>query len=190
MKKYAMLYGSYYARDQAGLLYRNGVIRPGAGLTPDEVFGSAFVGDHRGLVFIDTLDGLPPRPDNLGTVTLKAEYAEGLFIVNANLQWNPTGIGQSIPVLSPPDEGVSALGAGVPVELSHVQFQGVLSTPGDLTFQGQPRMFGALMVGGKVEMTQPQSEVLEVWYNHELGSGIFRGLPVIYAARGTWQEVY
>jgi hypothetical protein len=25
-----------------------------------------------------------------------------------------------------------------------------------------------------------------VWYDHDLGEGLFRGLPVVYRAPGTW----
>src|SRR5207244_6805945 len=74
MKKQALLYGSYYGLERDGLLYQNGRVEPGLGRTADEVFGSEAVGDHHGLVFVDTLDRRPPGTDNLGTLSLETEY--------------------------------------------------------------------------------------------------------------------
>jgi len=114
MKKQALLYGSYYALERDGLLYQNGRVEPGLGRTADEVFGSEAAGDHHGLVFVDTLDRRPPGTDNLGTLSLETEYAEGLFVVNAHLRLKPKGSGKSVPVLSPPGEGLSSLEVGFP----------------------------------------------------------------------------
>ncbi len=190
MKKNAIVFGSYYARDRDGLLYRNGTIQPGLGLTPDEVFGSRFVGDHHGLVFIDTLDRLPPRADNLGTVSLTTEYAEGLFIVNAHLHLKPTGVGKPVPVLSPPTEGIASLGSRIPVELSNIHIQGVLYTAGELLYDGQPRIYGALVTEGKVLALSKTYGPIEVWYNHDLKSGLFQGVPLVYLAPGSWRPKY
>src|SRR6058998_3901358 len=190
MKKQALLYGSYYGLERDGLLYQNGRVEPGLGRTADEVFGSEAVGDHHGLVFVDTLDRRPPGTDNLGTLSLETEYAEGLFVVNAHLHLKPKGIGKSVPVLSPPGEGLSSLGSRVPVELTGIHLQGVLYTPGDLTIEGRPRMYGALVVGGKVTQTSEVSGQLEIWYNYGLRSGIVQGMPLVYVAPGTWVEKY
>jgi len=190
MKKQAFLYGSYYTLERDGLLYRNGMVEPGFGRTTDEVFGSEAVGDHHGLVFVDTLDQRPPGADNLGTLSLETEYAEGLFVVNAHLHLKPKGNGKSVPVLSPPSEGMSSLASRVPVELTGVHLQGALYTPGDLSFEGRPRLYGALVVGGKVTQSSEISGPLEVWYNYDLRSGLARGMPLVYVAPGTWLEKY
>ncbi|MGH7208177.1 MAG: pilus assembly PilX family protein [Nitrospiraceae bacterium] len=190
MKKQALLYGSYYALERDGLLYRNGTVEPGLGRTADEVFGSEAVGDHHGLVFVDTLDRRPPGADNLGSLSLETEYAEGLFVVNAHLRLEPRGTGKSVPVLSPPGEGLSSLASRVPVELSGIHVQGVLYTPGDLTIEGRPRMYGALVVGGKVTQASEVSGQLEIWYTYELRSGLVQGIPLVYVAPGTWVEKY
>lgn len=190
MKKQALLYGSYYTLERDGLLYRNGRMEPGLGRTADEVMGSQAVGDHHGLVFVDTLDRRPPGVDNLGSLSLETEYAEGLFVVNAHLRLVPKGTGKSVPVLSPPGEGVSSLATRVPVTLSGIHVQGVLYTPGDLTFEGQPRMYGALVVGGKVVQASEVSGQLEIWYTYELRSGLVQGIPLVYVAPGTWVEKY
>jgi hypothetical protein len=31
---------------------------------------------------------------------------------------------------------------------------------------------------------------MEIWYNADLGKGLFRGLPVVYRVPGTWQMRY
>ncbi|TAJ22959.1 MAG: hypothetical protein EPO64_12385 [Nitrospirae bacterium] len=190
MKKQAIRYGSYYAMDRNGLLYPNGRVEPGLGLAAAAVLESQGVGDHHGLVFIDTLDQQPPRPDNLGTLTLETAYAEGLFVINAHLHLKPKGEGQSISVLSPPDEGSSSLGTRIPVQLTGVHIQGVVYTAGDVSFEGRPRIYGALVTNGRVMGTAQASDHLELWYNDELRSGLVRGLPLVFMAPGTWQEKY
>ncbi|HJU06316.1 MAG TPA: hypothetical protein VJ692_14305 [Nitrospiraceae bacterium] len=190
MKKYAMAFGTYYARDQDGLLYRNGVIQPGLGLTADQVFESKFVGDHHGLIFIDTLDQLPPQPDNLGTISISTEYAEGLFVVNAHLHLHAKGPGKSVPALSPPREGSTSLGSRIPVELSNINLQGVLYVAGDFSFEEPARVYGALITEGRALIASENSTPIEIWYNYDLRNGLFRGLPLVYAAPGTWQQKY
>ena len=190
LKKYARLYGTYYARSQDGLLYRDGTIQEGAGLDINDVFRSQAVGDDRRLVFIDTLDQRPPGQDNLGTVELSANYAEGLFVVNANVRLVASGPGMPVPALSPPDEGASSLATRIPVTLPGIHLRGVLSTPGDLLYEGHPRIYGAILIGGRLQAQADVPIPLEVWYNKDLGDGLFRGVPVVYPAYGTWQEKY
>ena len=156
MKTYAFLFRSYYPRGQDGLLYRNGTLQPGLGLTANKVFEYKFVGDHHGLVFVDTLDQLPPRSDNLGMISLTTEYAEGLFMVNAHVDFKPTGVGKPVSALSPPDEGSNSLGSRVPVELSNVHLQGVLYTAGNVLIEGQPRFYEALATGGTVRTREEE----------------------------------
>jgi hypothetical protein len=190
LKKHALLYGTYYVPDRAGLLYLNGRIETGLGLTPDEVFSSENVGDHHGLVFVDTLDQHPPKGDNLASLILETEYAEGLFILNAHVHLRPRGMGKSVPALSPPDEGSNSLGSRIPIELSKIHLNGVLYVTGHLSFEGEPRLYGALVTGGLVSGGLENSDVFEIWYNHELKSGLFRGVPLVYVAPGTWVEKY
>ena len=190
LKKHAIQHGSYYSRDASGFLYRNGAIASDHGLTIEEAFKSQAVGHNRGLVFIDTLDQLPPRPDNLGTVTIETDYAEGLFVVNAHVQLKPRGVGKSVPVLSPPKEGSSSFAARAPVTLPSVHLNGVLSTPGDLFYEGSPRIFGALLIEGRILPAVSTPIPIEVWYDYDFRNGLFRGLPIVYVAPGTWQEKY
>jgi hypothetical protein len=175
MKREALRDGTYYARGQDGLLYRHGVIEPGLGATADDLFRSATVGDHHGLVFVDTLDQTPPRADNLGTITVHADYAEGIFLLNAHVTFAPGGTGRSIPAQ---------------VELAGIHLRGALVTPGDVMIEGQPRIHGAVVVGGKIEPAPGSSARLEIWYDDDLRTGLIRGVPLVYQAPGTWLEKY
>jgi len=190
MKQYAFFYGAYYGMDRNGLLYPNGIMETGLGMTADEVFGSQSVGDHHGLVFVDTLDQRSPHGDNLGTLTLETEYAEGLFVVNAHVSLKPKGTGKSVPTLSPPNEGSSSLATRVPVQLTGMHLQGVLYAAGDVVVEGRPRIYGAVMAEGRVVGSSTNEETLEVWYNDDLRSGLLRGMPLVYVAPGTWRELY
>ena len=173
-KDYAKRFGSYYVPDREGRLYKDGTMDPSAALTPAEVFGSKTVGDQRGLVFIDTLDQEKPAAENLATIVLDSPYMEGTFYVNAHVILRPEGRGETIPVLSPPTEGLEG---GVTV-------RGVLHASGTLRVDGQPRVFGAVVA----ERGLVGSGLLEVWYNADLGRGRIQGLPVVFPVRGSWRE--
>lgn len=190
LKQYAMRYGTYYVRDREGLFYRNGNLQPGLGIPAAQVFDSETVGDHRGLVFVDTLDQRAPHGENLGLVTLETEYAEGLFAINAHVRFKPKGAGKPVPALSPPPEGKTSLATRIPVQLSGIHLQGMLYTAGDLIFEDAPRVYGAVAAGGQVVKAAENSQNLEVWYTYELKSGFVRGLPVVSVAPGTWQEPF
>ena len=187
LKQAALRFGSYYAMDREGLLYPGGVVREGQGVPADRVFESAAVGDHHGLVFVDTLDQQPPSATNLGTLRLTTDYAEGLFVINAHVVWNPKGVGKSVPALSPPPEGQSVLGLRVPAQLTGIHLQGVLYAAGHVTFEGRPRLHGALVSEGTLLSGTSSSSRLEVWYDHDLSSGLLRGIPLVYPAPGTRQ---
>ena len=72
LKRMAKRFGRYYAIDRDGLLYPQGIVEPGKGLSPEVALRSQALGDQLGLIFIDTLDQKPPRPDNLGVLKLRA----------------------------------------------------------------------------------------------------------------------
>ncbi|MDA2911439.1 pilus assembly PilX N-terminal domain-containing protein [Nitrospiraceae bacterium AH_259_D15_M11_P09] len=188
LKQDAQRYGSYYTRDQNGLLYRDGKVEPGLGLTADEVFQSEAVGDHQGLVFVDTLDQLAPSGKNLGTLTVGTEYMEGFFVVNANLDLQPEEDGKTVNALSPPTGASSSPASRVPVGLTGVHVQGVLLAAGELKYSEEPRAYGAVVALGRLK--GPSDSPLEVWYEQDLQSGLVRGLPLVYVAPGTWQEIY
>lgn len=188
LKRYALLFGSYYAAGRDGLLYRHGLVQPGNGLPPDEVFHSDDPGEHHGLVFVDTLDQRPPRSDNLATLTLETDYAEGLFVVNAHLRFRIKGPGRSLPALSPPPEGASGPARRIPLLLAGINLRGVLYTTGTLLVEGRLRVHGAVVAGGEIRAATGPADRIEVWYDDDLHNGLIRGVPLVYLAPGSWQE--
>jgi hypothetical protein len=189
VKNIARQVGTYYRLDRQGRLHLDGADPSDPGFLPSEVLTSDAVGDHRGLVFIDTIDGEAPRADNLGTLMLETEYVEGLLIVQGHVIARPRGTGQSVPVLSPPEEGRTSLGTRIPVQLTGINLNGVLIAAGTITFEQSARVFGGLMAGDTVRASGTSVKV-EIWYNADLAQGLHRGLPVVFRAPGTWQMKY
>jgi hypothetical protein len=159
------------------------------GLLPSDVLASPAVGQSQGLVFIDTVDGETPRADNLGTLVLEAEYLESLLVVQGHVLLRPSGPGRPVPVLSPSPEGKDSLGSRIPVTLSGVHLNGLLYAAGTVTLERSMRVYGAVMTAGTVIAGSTGSR-MEVWYSADLGKGLFRGLPVVYRAPGTYQFIY
>jgi len=189
IKRVAKRFGRYFAIDREGLLYPQGIVEPGRGISPDEVFRSQGSGDQLGLIFIDTLDQTAPRPDNLGVVRLHVPYFEGMAVVQGHVVLTPGGSGQSVQVLSPPPMDQAHEVVRMPVQLSGMHFNGVLYASGDITVAGKVRLYGAVTAGGTITSAGSGSS-LEVWYDHDLSRGLYRGLPVVYRAPGTWMTRY
>ncbi len=185
LKRMAKRFGRYYAIDRDGLLYPQGIVEPGKGLSPEVALRSQAPGDQLGLIFIDTLDQMPPRPDNLGVLKLKAPYTEGTVVMQGHVEWAPGGSGSAIPVLSPPTPDQSNSLARTPLHLSGINFNGVLYASGSITLSGRVRLYGAVLAEETIARSDSGSS-LEVWYDHDFGEGLFRGLPVVYRAPGTW----
>ncbi len=186
LKRIAQDHGTYYVVDQAGKLYLGGLAEGRTGLTLDEVMTSRHVGDRHGLVFIDTLDQQAPRADNLAHLMAQTSYAEGLYVINAHVTWRPHSTGQAFPALTPPTDGATSLATRVPVQLSEIHLNGVLYTPGSLTVENGLRVFGAVLAQ---ETIVTSGRGLEVWYDHDFSLGLFRGLPVVTVAPGTWRTL-
>jgi hypothetical protein len=189
LKRLAKRFGRYFGIDRDGLLYPQGVVEPGHGLSPDEVLRSQAPGDHRGLIFIDTLDQTAPRLDNLGTLKLQTSYVEGTVVMQGHVVLAPNGLGSSVPALSPPKTGQGDDPARTLVQLSGIHFNGVLYASGTITVAGRVRLYGAVVAGETIAQSSSRG-TFEVWYEHELGQGLFRGLPVVYRAPGTWMARY
>jgi len=189
LKRVAMRHGSYYAIDKDGLLYPDGNVESGRGISPNQVFHSKSVGDQLGLIFVDTLDRTAPRADNLGTVKLGAGYFEGLAVVQGHVLLGPGVAGNLVAVLSPPTGATGVLGVRVPVQLSGIQLNGVLYAAGDITVDRAVKVYGAVTAEGTIASTGTGAS-LEVWHNHDLSRGLFQGLPVVYPAPGTWLTRY
>ena len=189
LKKTALQVGTYYRLDRLGRLHSLGALESDPGLAPADVLESQAVGYQRGLVFIDTIDGEAPRLDNMGTLVLDTDYFEGLLVVQGHVVLRPRATGKSVPALSPSPEGTNSLGARVPVQLSGIHVNGVVSAAGTIMLERSTRVHGALIAGNTVTVAGT-GMVAEVWYNVDLAQGLFRGLPVVYRAPGTWLAKY
>lgn len=188
VKKTAKRHGSYFAIDGEGFLYPDGVVQPGRGITPDAALRSTEAGDHRGLIFIDTLDQTAPRADNLGILTLRTAYLEGVVVMQGHVVLAPSGTGPSLRAFSPPTAEAGDETSRIPVQLARANLSGVLWAAGDVTIAGNARVYGAVAAGGT--LTSISGGTLEVWYDTDIQKGLYRGVPSVYKAPGTWQMRY
>jgi hypothetical protein len=62
--------------------------------------------------------------------------------------------------------------------------QGVLHATGSLHVEQPTRISGAVVAEGGLT----GGDLLDVQYNHDLGRGLVRGLPVVFPLRGSWRE--
>ncbi len=189
VKRIAKRFGQYYGIDRDGLLYAQGIVETGRGLSPDDVFRSQMPGDQHGLIFIDTLDQTAPRPDNMGVVRMRVPYVEGTVVVAGHILLAPNGSGQQIEALSPPQADGTNQATRTPLQLKDIHLNGALYASGDLTLTGKIRLYGAVSVGGTITSSSAGG-MLEVWYDHDIGQGLYRGVPVVYRAPGTWLSRY
>lgn len=191
MKRQALRHGRYYTRDAAGLLYLDGKTGPGLGESLDEALKPADGSTATGLIFVDTLDQRPPGADNLGTLSMASDHFEGTVVVNAHLRLRPKGSGRSVQVWSPPVAQANSKGMASrePIPLQGLHINGVLSVAGSLQYEGSPRVYGAIIVGGKISSDSAGANPLELWYNHDLSLGLVQGLPVVWLA-GSAQEIF
>jgi len=189
LKKIALQWGTYYRLDRTGQLHPLGALDTDQGIRPADALESHAIGDHRGLVFIDTVDGQPPRVDNMGTPVLDTDYFEGLLVVQGHVALSPRAAGKSLPVLSPSLLGTQSLGARVPVQLSGIHVNGLLYAAGTIRIERSARLYGAMITGQSVTSIGAGT-IIEVWYNVDMAHGLFRGLPVVYRAPGTWLAKY
>lgn len=120
---------------------------------------------------------------------LDTDYFEGLLVVQGHVALRPRAMGKSVPALSPSPEGTNQLGARVPVQLSGIYVNGVLYAAGTIRLERSTRVYGAVMAGNTVTAAVAGT-VAEVWYNVDLAQGLFRGVPVVYRAPGTWLAKY
>ena len=189
LKQLAKQHGTYLAIDREGLLYSSGSVEPGHGVTPDDYLRSRSVGDTRGLIFIDTLDQKAPRADNLGVIRLNTAYLEAVLVVQGHVMLGPAGSGQSLTVLSPPSGGSGMAGSRTSVQLSDIHLNGALYAAGNITLDRSMRVFGAVAAEGTIAAAHP-GVTMELWYDYEMGRGLFRGIPVVMRAPGTWMVRY
>jgi hypothetical protein len=180
LKRLARRFGRYYTTDTAGRLYRDG-LPPAVGA--DTVFGDQ--GEPDAVLFIDTLDGQPPRSGpsgNLSVITLSRTIGHHPVYLGADLVLDPSADGAAPPVqLTVP----SPLGDGSAVELERISFSGGFFVAGRLTVVRESRLFGAVYAAGGFEGT----EQLELWYDRRLGAGTRPNWPVVAMLPGSWRVI-
>jgi len=118
-----------------------------------------------------------------------ANYFEGHLVVQGHVVCRPRAVGKSVPALSPSQLGTESLGARVPVQLSGIHVNGLLYAVGAIRMERSTRLYGAMMAGQSVTSIGTGIGI-EVWYNADLAQGLFRGVPVVYRASGTWLAKY
>jgi hypothetical protein len=189
LKHAAMRFGNYYAIDRQGLLYQDGVVESGHGLFPDQVFGSRRVGEQLGLIFIDTLDGTAPRGDNLGTLHLGTTYFEGVAVIQGHVVFGPSSTGRTLKVQAPQTGGSGGREERRSIDLTGVNLNGVLYAAGNIMVSGAGKVYGAVIAEGDIRSTDAGA-VLEVWHDEDMSRGLFRGVPLVARAPGTWMARY
>ena len=184
LKSFAKEWGVYYASDSDGRLYpyRDGSIDWTNRMDPLVALASEIDSDNRPFIFIDTVDQNPPGQTNLATLEIPVDYLKGLVIAEANVILRENGPGRRIRVLSPSPEGDEDGLNRQDVVLFNINFDGILSVAGVLTVEGQPKIFGALIARkGFAGSGQP-----EVWYDADLATGYYPGLPTVFPLKGSW----
>lgn len=101
----------------------------------------------------------------------------------------PNGTGSTLQAMIPLTTTQSTALARTPIHLSGMHFNGVLYASGTITVAGKVKLYGAVVAGDTIAPSDSGSS-LEVWYDHDLGEGLFRGLPVVYRAPGAWMARY
>ena len=182
LKAFAQTWGVYYTTDPAGFLYRDGLQDPASRMTPAQALAPEAIGNRPGLVFIDTVDQRPPDGANLATLDLPVDYMEGIFSVQAHVTLRESGPGRSMEVRTPPLEGSDDPSTRQTVILSSIHAKGVLSVAGRLTVEGRPNVFGALIAQQGIS----GSGEPEVWYDADLRTGYYPGLPTATMLQGSW----
>jgi hypothetical protein len=178
LKRWARRFGRYYTTDPEGRLYRDGR-SPAVEL--DEVLGT--YDEPATLVFVDTIDGAPPRSGpggNLSTLTLSRSTGWHRVFIGGNLILAPLTVPDDAPLVVP-----SPLSDGGTVTLRGVAFSGGLFIAGRLAVERESRLFGAIYAGGGFEGT----ERLELWYDRRLGDAARPGWPVVSILPGSWRLV-
>jgi hypothetical protein len=182
VKSLAREAGAYFGSDPSGNLYRDGVRDASHRTTLGQFLSANGRAGGRNLVFIDTVDGQPPDGTNLAELIWPAGYNRGLFFINADLVLEAASGGGTREVLSPPREGTADESTRRSVRLSGIHVDGVLAVAGRITALGHTRIFGSVSaVNGFAGSGKP-----EVWYDADLRSGTFSGLPVVAPFKGSW----
>jgi hypothetical protein len=180
LRDFAKRHGAYFATRGTGLLY------PGDGgpaIEPSEAL-AANSGSGR-LVFIDTLDGAPPRADNLDTLDLTVDHVEAVAYIGAHLRLSPGG-GRSSTLDTPPapdSPDGRPLARGIMIDAVH--YRGVLVVAGGLSATARVSLVGALAALRGVR----DAGAIEVWYDASVRQGYRSGFPPVVVKPGSRRSI-
>ena len=73
--------------------------------------------------------------------------------------------------------------------LNGVHVNGVVYAAGDMTVSRAARVYGAVIAEGSLISTDTEA-TLEVWHNDDLSRSLYRGIPLVHRAPGTWSVRY
>jgi hypothetical protein len=180
LRDFARRHGTYFATRGTGLLY------PGDGGPPLDPSAAVAAQSGSGrLVFIDTLDGAPPREDNLDTIDLTLDHVSAVAYVGAHVRLRP-GTGRSVTLDTPPapDRGDDEpLASGITVDAVH--YRGVLVVTGNLAATGRVNLVGALAALHGVR----DAGTIEVWYDPSVRQGYRAGFPPVVVKPGSRRTI-
>ncbi len=180
LKAFAKGHGTYFATRGTGLLYP---ADGGPGRSP-----SAALAAHSGsgrLLFIDTLDGAPPREDNLDTLDLAVDHVEAVAYVGAHVRLSP-GAGRSVTLDTPPaPDSVDGRPLALGITVGAVHYRGVLIVAGDLSATARVNLAGSLAALRGVR----DAGAIEVWYEASLRQGYRTGFPPVVIKPGTRRAI-
>ncbi len=162
----AKQHGRYYGTDAAGNIYLDGIKDAAHLVDFNTEFGNSDrVNDPYDLLFIDTIDGTPPKADgsNLATISNSGTGVgmKGVFWIGANMLQKGAGNPANLVAESP--------AAGHPTQtLAKVYLDGVLYCAGTIDVTGNPVVFGSVVA----ENGFTGSGTFDVWYNWRLKDGL------------------
>lgn len=163
-KDIAKVHNTYYTTDAAGNLY----LGPTKTSAFKKDFSTEFGESNRltapyDLIFIDTVDGTPPKPDhsNLATISNSGSGIgmKGLFWMGAN--FDQTGAGNPASLLCEKPDGTTQ-------NIAKVYLDGVLYAAGTIHFGGNPVIYGSVVA----EQGYLSGGTPEIYYNYRLANGL------------------
>jgi hypothetical protein len=171
-KDHAMSHGRYYSTDADGNIYSDGVEDTAHLVDFDTEFGNSDRSNGPyDLVFIDTINNLPPATDgsNMATIINSGigTGMKGVFWIGAN--YDQRGSGNPADLVA--DKPIKNLDGSISFQqttLNKVYLDGVLYMAGTAHFQGNPVIYGSVIAQkGYLSGGTP-----DIYFNHKLKDGL------------------
>ena len=104
-------------------------------------------------------------------------------MIQGHVLLSPTSVGYQLNAQAP------SVSEGGTVPLNGVHVNGVVYAAGDMTVSRAARVYGAVIAEGSLISTDTEA-TLEVWHNDDLSRSLYRGIPLVHRAPGTWSVRY